>query len=195
MNLIERATQLTTGSIARLRLLVRAFGYFRPDGGRMSLSLGLLLAGIGVNLLKPWPLAILVDSVLGNRPYPIWLPSDVQAWTQPTQITAIIAASLVIYMAHSAICAGHVYLTIGIGLRGLRRVRDAVFSRIQRLSLRYHHCATVGDTIFRAGTDTGAFQILFQEGLLIVISAMGTLLFMTIMMVRLNLYLTAIALV
>src|SRR5215813_13295465 len=195
MNLIERATQLTTGSIARLRLLVRAFGYFQPDGGRISLSVGLLLAGIGVNLLKPWPLAILVDSVLGSKPYPTWLPSHVQAWSQPVQITTIIAASLVIYMAHSAICAGHVYLTIGIGLRGLRRVRDAVFGRIQRLSLRYHHGATVGDTIFRAGTDTCAFQILFQDGLLIVVSATGTLLFMTVMMGRLNLYLTAIALV
>src|SRR5262244_4306588 len=195
MNLIERATQLTTGSIARLRLLVRAFGYFRPDGGRISLSVGLLLAGIGVNLLKPWPLAILVDSVLGSKPYPTWLPSYVQDWSQPVQITTIIAASLVIYMAHSAICAGHVYLTIGIGLRGLRRVRDAVFGRIQRLSLRHHHSTTVGDIIFRAGTDTCAFQTLFQEGLLIVVSAIGTLLFMTMMMVRLNLYLTAIALV
>jgi ABC-type multidrug transport system fused ATPase/permease subunit len=192
MNLIAWPSELTS-SIARLRLLIRAFAYFRPDAGRIGISVGLLLAGIGVNLLKPWPLAILVDSVLGNRPYPTWLPSDVQAWAQPAQITAIVAASLVIYMVHSAVCAGHVYLTIGIGLRGLRRVRDAVFGRIQRLSLR--HCTTVGDVIFRAGTDTCAFQILFQEGLLIVVSATGTLLFMTVMMARLNLYLTAIALV
>jgi ABC-type multidrug transport system fused ATPase/permease subunit len=195
MSFVVWPSELTSSSIARLRLLARAFGYFRPDAGRVGLSVGLLLAGIGINLLKPWPLAILVDSVLGNKPYPTWLPSHVQAWAQPAQITAIIAASLVIYMAHSAVCAGHVYLTIGIGLRGLRRVRDAVFSRIQRLSLRYHYCTAVGDTIFRAGTDTCAFQILFQEGLLIVVSATGTLLFMTIMMARLNLYLTAIALV
>src|SRR5262249_61083451 len=114
-----RAAALPSSSTAVIRLLVRAFGYFRAAAGRICLSVGLLLAGIGVNLLKPWPLAILVDSVLGNRPYPIWLPSDVQAWTQPTQITAIIAASLVIYMAHSSICAGHVYLSIGIGLRGV----------------------------------------------------------------------------
>jgi ABC-type multidrug transport system fused ATPase/permease subunit len=195
MNLIAWPSDPTPSPIARLRLLVRAFGYFRPDAGRICLSVGLLLVGIGVNLLKPWPLAILVDSVLGHRAYPSWLPSRVEAWSQPAQITAIIAASLVIYMAHSAVCAGHVYLTIGIALRGLRRVRDAVFGRIQRLSLRRHHCTTVGDIIFRAGTDTCAFQILFQDGLLIVVSAIGTLLFMTIMMARLNLYLTAIALV
>ncbi|HZO43374.1 MAG TPA: ABC transporter ATP-binding protein [Methylomirabilota bacterium] len=195
MRPVAWATRPTFPSIARLRLLARAFGYFKPDIGRIGLAVGLLLAGIGVNLLKPWPLAILVDSVLGSKPYPAWLPGEIMAWAQPAQITAIIAASLVLYLVHSAVCAGHVYLTIGIGLRGLRRVRDDVFGWIQRLSLRYHHGTVAGDIIFRAGTDTTAFQVLFQEGLLTVISATGTLLFMTVMMARLNLYLTAVALV
>jgi ATP-binding cassette subfamily B protein/subfamily B ATP-binding cassette protein MsbA len=195
MRPVAWATGRTSSSIARLRLLVRAFGYFRPDVGRIGLAVGLLLAGIGINLLKPWPLAILVDSVLGSKPYPAWLPSEIMEWAQPAQITAIIAASLVLYFVHSAVCASHVYLTIGIGLRGLRRVRDDVFGWIQRLSLRYHHGTVAGDIIFRAGTDTTAFQVLFQEGLLTVISATGTLLFMTVMMARLNLYLTGVALV
>ena len=195
MRPVAWATGPTFPSIARLRLLARAFGYFKPDVGRIGLTVGLLLASIGINLLKPWPLAILVDSVLGSKPYPAWLPSEIMAWAQPAQITAIVAASLVLYLAHSAVCAGHVYLTIGIGLRGLRRVRDDMFGWIQRLSLRYHHGTVAGDIIFRAGTDTTAFQVLFQEGLLTVISATGTLLFMTVMMARLNLYLTAVALV
>src|SRR6266581_1125865 len=102
MNSAAGASDLAS-SIARLRLLARALGYFRPDAGRIGLAVGLLLASIGINLLKPWPLAILVDSVLGNKPYPAWLTSQVQAWTQPAQITAIIAASLMIYLAHSAV--------------------------------------------------------------------------------------------
>ncbi len=195
MNPVTWASYLTVSSFARARLLTRALGYFRPDAGRIALAVGLLLTSIGINLLKPWPLAVLVDSVLGNKPYPSWLPGAVQAWSQPGQITAIIAASLVIYLAHSTVCAGHVYLTIGVGLRGLRRVRDEVFGWLQRLSLRYHHGTEAGDIIFRAGTDTCAFQILFQEGLLIVVSATGTLLFMAVMMARLNLYLTAVALI
>ncbi len=195
MNPAAWASDLTCSSVARLRLLARALGYFRPDAGRIGVAIGLLLAGIAINLLKPWPLALLVDSVLGSKPYPAWLPSEMRAWAQPGQITAIIAASLAIYLAHSAVCAGHVYLAIGIGLRGLRRVRDDVFSWLQRLSLRYHHGTVAGDIIFRAGTDTCAFQVLFQDGVLIVLSATGTLLFMTVMMARLNLYLTAVALV
>ena len=103
--------------------------------------------------------------------------------------------SLALHLVHAAVCAGHAYLSIGVGLRGLRRVRDDVFGWLQRLSLRYHHGAQAGDIIFRAGTDTSAFQILFQQGVLTVVSATGTLLFMAVAMARLNLRLTAVALV
>jgi ABC-type multidrug transport system fused ATPase/permease subunit len=133
MNPAAWASDLTS-SIARLRLLVRALGYFRPDAGRIGIAVGLLLVSIGLNLLKPWPLAILVDSVLGSKPYPTWLPGQVQAWAQPGQIIAIIAASLALHLACAAVCAGHVYLSICVGLRGLRRVRDDVFGWLQRLS-------------------------------------------------------------
>src|SRR4029434_3914428 len=194
MNTVGQSQDVSS-SITRFRQLLRALGYFRPDAGRVALTLGLLLLSIGLNLLKPWPLALLVDSVLGSKPYPAWLPDGIQYWGHPAQITAIVAASLVLHLVHAASCAGHVYLSIGVGLRGLRRVRDEVFGWLQRLSLRYHHGTEVGDVIFRAGTDTSAFQTLFQQGLLIVVSATGTLLFMTFMMAQLNLYLTAVALV
>src|SRR5689334_6407 len=184
-----------SSSMGRFRQLLRALSYFRPDAGRIALALSLLLAGIGLNLLKPWPLALLVDSVLGTKPYPGWLPDTARAWGQPVQLTAIIAASLALHLVHAAACGGHAYLSIDVGLRGLRRVRDDVFGWLQRLSLRYHHGTEAGDIIFRAGTDTAAFQTLFQQGLLIVVSATGTLVFMTFMMARLNLYLTAVALV
>jgi ATP-binding cassette subfamily B protein/subfamily B ATP-binding cassette protein MsbA len=188
-------TRDLTSSVGRLRQLLRALGYFRPDAGRIALSLGLLLLGIGLNLLKPWPLALLVDSVLGSKPYPGWLPSEALTWGQPAQLTAIVAASLGLHLIHAAACAGHAYLSIGVGLRGLRRVRDDVFGWLQRLSLRYHHGTQAGDIIFRAGTDTCAFQTLYLQGLLPLISATGTLLFMTFAMVRLNLRLAAVAMV
>ena len=188
-------TRDLTSSVGRFRQLLRALSYFRPDAGRIALALGLLLLGIGLNLLKPWPLALLVDSVLGSKPYPGWLPDEARAWGQPAQLTAIIAASLALHLVHTAACAGHAYLSIGVGLRGLRRVRDDVFGWLQRLSLRYHHGTEAGDIIFRAGTDTSAFQTLFLQGFLTFISATGTLLFMAVAMARLNLRLAAVALV
>jgi len=184
-----------TSSVTRLRQLVRALGYFKPDARQVSLTLGMLILSIGLNLLKPWPLAVLVDSVLGTRPYPTWLPADVQSWGKAAQITAIVGAALGLHFIHAAVNAGHIYLSIGVGLRGLRRVRDDVFGWLQRLSLRYHQGTEAGDIIFRAGTDTCAFQTLFQQGVLIFISAAGTLVFMAVAMARLNLRLTAVALI
>jgi ATP-binding cassette subfamily B protein/subfamily B ATP-binding cassette protein MsbA len=194
MNPAGRTSDLAN-SVARLRQLLRSLSYFRPDAGRVGLTFALLLLAIGLNLLKPWPLAFLVDNILGGKPYPAWLPGAMETWGHPAQITAIIAASLALHLVHAAVCAGHVYLSIGVGLRGLRRVRDEVFCWLQRLSLRYHHQAETGDIIFRAGTDTCAFNVLFQQGVLTVVSATGTLLFMAVAMARLNLHLTAVALV
>ena len=189
-----QSRDVTTAS-GRFRQLLRALSYFRPDAGRVGLTLSLLLLSIGLNLLKPWPLAILVDSVLGSKPYPAWLPVTVHEWSAPAQITALVGAALGLHLVHAAACAGHVYLSINVGLRGLRRVRDDVFGWLQRLSLRYHHGTEAGDIIFRAGTDTVAFQTLFLQGLLIFVSAVGTLVFMAVAMARLNLELTAVALV
>ena len=117
MNLAAFSSDVAA-SVARLRLLARALGYFRADAGRVGLAMGLLLASIGINLLKPWPLAILVDSVLGTKPYPSWLPSQMPEWTQPGQLIAIIAASLALHLAHSAVCARGRYVA---GTRRKRR--------------------------------------------------------------------------
>src|SRR6185295_17575379 len=83
--------------------------------------------------------------------------------------------------------------SIGVGLRGLCRVRNEVFGWLQRLSLRFHHGTQAGDIIFRAGTDTCSFQGLFQQGLLIFITASFTLLLMLGVMLRLNAYLTLLS--
>ncbi len=94
-------TRDLTSSFGRLRQLLRALGYFRPDAGRIGLTLGLLLFSIGLNLLKPWPLALLVDNILGSKPYPAWLPDGARDWGHPAQITAIVAVSLALHLMHA----------------------------------------------------------------------------------------------
>ncbi len=50
----------------------RALRYFRPFLPETLLGTALTLAGIGLNLLKPWPFKVIVDEVLtpGN-PHPV----------------------------------------------------------------------------------------------------------------------------
>jgi ATP-binding cassette subfamily B protein len=178
-----------------MKTLLRALSYFRPDAGRIGVVLVLLLVSVGLNVLKPWPLALLVDNVLGKAPYPAWAPETVKNWNALTQITALALALLAVNFVQALGSAVQTYVATDVGLRGLRRVRNDVFGWLQRLSLHFHRGTAAGDMIFRAGNDTSAFQALFQQGLLVFVSASGTLLFMLIVMFRLNVRLTLLALV
>ena len=178
-----------------MKTLLRALSYFRPDAGRICVVLVLLLMSVGLNVLKPWPFALLVDNVLGKKPYPAWAPEMVKNWNALTQITAIALALLAVSFIQALCSAVQTYISTDVGLRGLRRVRNDVFGWLQRLSLHFHHGSAAGDMIFRAGNDTGSFQTLFQQGLLIFVSAFCTLLFMLIVMFRLNVRLTLLALI
>jgi len=177
-----------------MKSILRALNYFRPDARRIGFVLFLLLVSIGLNVLKPWPLAVIVDCILGQKPYPSWLPEKIARASQATQLTTLIGTLLALHLAHALVSATQLYISIGVGLRGLCRVRNEVFGWLQRLSLRFHHGSQAGDIIFRAGTDTCAFQGLFQQGLLIAITAFCTLLLMLIVMLRLDVRLTLLSL-
>ncbi len=170
----------------------RALQFFRPDAGRISVVLGLSLLSIAGNVLKPWPIALIVDGVLQAKGFPAWLP----AWTNtPTEwILVLTLALFTIHGAQGLLSAAQNFVAIQVGLRGLRRVRSLVFATLQRLSLRFHQSARMGDLIFRASWDTYSFQTLFQQGALTLINASFSLLLMVGVMWKLNGKLTLIAL-
>ncbi|MCX8156396.1 MAG: ABC transporter ATP-binding protein/permease [Verrucomicrobiae bacterium] len=176
----------------------RALAYFHPDWPRFIGVCGLMLATIGANLIKPWPVAWIVDGLLGQKALPAWLPGaegwrDGGAWS-PVLLT-LVGAVLAAHLVHSLLSTAQNYLAISMGLRGLRRVRNAVFACLQRLSLRFHQRQRLGDLIYRAAWDTYAFQTLFQQGLITTVSALLSLVFMVVVMVQINGRLTLVALV
>ena len=149
----------------------------------------LMLAGIGANLLKPWPVAGVVDSLnfIGNPKQEGLKNILFSAWP-------FAVALLAVTLLQGVLNALQNYLAIGIGLRGLRRVRNEVFDKLQRLSLRFHHGRNTGDLIHRAAWDTYSFQTLFQQGLMTTTGAALTFVLMVIVMLRLNVQLALVAL-
>ena len=167
---------------------LRAFTFFRPDMGRIVWALLLLIGGVAANLLKPWPLAYIVDTILREENGPA-------GGDDPYQLIGLaVVAIVVIYIVHGVLSAGHNYLTIQVGLCGLRRVRDALLERLQFLSLRFHQSAKTGDLIYRASWDTYAFQTFFQQGLVMLGTSVLTLALMLVIMWKVNWRLTLVAL-
>ncbi len=178
-----------------MKNLLRAFAYFRPDAPRLALVFFIMLASTVLNVLKPWPLALIVDSVLGTKS----VPSAIENFAaNKTGLLAILCGMVfVLHFAQGGFSALQNFLSIKIGLRGLTRVRNELFARLQRLSLRFYQGANSGDLIYRASWDTYAFQSLFQQGMITFATAFLSLLLMVFVMAKLNgrLTLAALALV
>ena len=177
-----------------MKRLGRTLQFFRPDVDRLVVVALLLLLSIGANLLKPWPLALMIDSVLGDRPAPIWLRSLSSSAQKGKLVFLLGLAVLLLHLGQSALSSAQNYLAIQAGLSGLRRVRNEVFACLQRLSLRFHQGTRSGDLIHRAAWDTYAFQTLFQQGLVTSLTAVLSLLLMLGVMWKLNVVLTLVSL-
>src|SRR5437016_1010705 len=145
-----------------MKNLLRAARFFQADAVRICLAVILLLCAIAANLFKPWPLSLIVDSVLSNKPLPAWLPAWMRNLDQPFLLGLLAAAILFLHILHGALSARENYLLIQIGLRGLERVRNELFRCLQRLSLRFYQRRTIGDLIYRTSWDSYSFQTLFH---------------------------------
>ena len=170
--------------------LLRALQFFRPERARIAGVLALMLAGIGANLLKPWPVAIVVDSLnfAGDIPHGAGL-KQIAFTAFPFAVCL-----LVVTLLQGGLNALQNYIAIAIGLSGLRRVRNEIFDKLQRLSLRFHQGRNTGDLIHRAAWDTYSFQTLFQQGMMTTAGAVLSFVLMVVVMARLNGRLTLVAL-
>jgi ATP-binding cassette subfamily B protein len=173
--------------------LLRALKYFRPDASRVAGVFGLMLVSIGLNVLKPWPVALLMDSVLGSRPWP-GQHKLIPDGAKPMLVVWLSVATFFLYFAQGAFVAFQNYFSIQTSLRGLTRLREELFARLLRLSLRFHQGATAGDLIYRASWDSFAVQTLFQQGLMTFVTASLSLAVMAVIMARMNPPLTLVAL-
>jgi ATP-binding cassette subfamily B protein/subfamily B ATP-binding cassette protein MsbA len=173
----------------------RALQFFRPDSPRIAVVLLLSILSIAGGALKPWPLALLLDNVLGAKPLPSWFPAANSSIAEKAALIALITGALfAIHATQGILSAAQNFIAIQVGLRGLRRVRSQIFACLQRLSMRFHQSARVGDLVFRASWDTYSFQTLFQQGVLTFLNAFLSLLVMVVVMWRVNVSLTLIAL-
>src|SRR5262245_5558635 len=123
-----------------------------------------MLLSIGSSLLKPWPVALIIDHLLVGKGVPEWLPAT---WREANPKTLILGAAVLIFLFHLAqgiAAAGQNFLSIKAGLAGLTRLRTELFNWMQRLSLRFYHYRNQGDLIYRATWDTYALQTIFQQG-------------------------------
>lgn len=178
-----------------LALMPRVLGYAQPHWAPMALGFGLSAVGIALDLAKPLPLAIVLDSILGNNPPPAFLGSWFAQLDPMAQLGCAAAAIVVI-----AVCRGMTtmlanYLTIDVGQRMVNDLRIALWTHLQKLSLRFHNRQQTGDLLYRVMADTYAIQGIVMNGALPLVSAALMLAGMFVVMLRYDWVLACVALV
>ncbi|TML41257.1 MAG: ABC transporter ATP-binding protein [Actinobacteria bacterium] len=145
-------------SLTRSLWRFRSYGrpYLRALLGGISLRIGELV----FDLAKPWPLAVVVDGVLGRRRLRGLLASLAGPFAHPrlTLLTAAAVASFVL-AGLSGLCdyLGD-RLMNGAGERITADVRRDLFAHLQRLPLAFHDRRAVGELTSRVSVDTSRIE-------------------------------------
>lgn len=136
-----------------------------------SLSVALL------ELLNPWPVKTVIDTVLGSHP----LPRAVESVT-PSSITAnkvlllvlVVAAGFALKGIIGALTVQETYVNIAVRQRMLLALKSALFQHLQRLSFTFHDNRRLGDSIYRVNNDAYCVED-FVASLLRLLTACCTL--------------------
>src|ERR1051326_6499063 len=162
------------------RLIVR---YSAGEYRRILLGILLMFGMSAVALLQPWPLKLVLDSVLGPKA----LSGQSALFHQLTDRTflpvdpvlaalAFLCVSIVlIQLVTGALNIWSTQELVAIGLRMVFKLRCAVFDHVQRLSLTFHDSTTVGDSSYRIAWDAYSVQTIFNQGVVPAVTAVITL--------------------
>ncbi|MGA3170183.1 MAG: ABC transporter ATP-binding protein [Chthoniobacteraceae bacterium] len=180
-----------------MSVYLRALRYFRPFLGKSVLGAVLMLVGIALNLLKPWPFGIIVDQIL--TPYQKGQPASagLTHWFGPMpparMILWLCVAIVAINFFSGLLNLATNMIFVRVGLQGLLGLRTELYACLQALPLKYHDARRSTDSTFRVAYDSQAIQSVYNKGSFIlssVITLAGTL----FMMLRMDRELTFVAL-
>ncbi len=125
--------------------LPRAFPYVRPYRKLVVVSFLLICAAAGVALAEPWPLAIMVDSVLGNRPTPgviRWIFGK-EPGLYTLLVFAVLAGFLLTFFTHGVTVLAD-WVSAKLEQRMVLDLRSDLFDHAQGLSLTFHDARLTG---------------------------------------------------
>jgi ATP-binding cassette subfamily B protein len=176
---------------------LRLCRYALPQWKGVSVSVLLTILGVVVDVLKPWPLKLLVDSILAGKPLPPaagWLYALPGGHWPGTLLVWLTAATIVLFLAAWARELVQDYLHAGVGNRVVYDLAAELFHHLQRLSLRFHGRNSTGDLVRRITSNTGCVRDLVFDAFLPTFGAMLSLGMMFAIMWHLNHALSMVAL-
>ena len=170
----------------------------RPYRWLVAGIFAVLLVQIAMGLAAPWPLKIVLDSVVGDHPLPSWLHGMLQPILggEGKMHVAGLAAIIVIVIAVIAAIATYVanYLTETVGQRVGNDLRTRAYHHLQQLSLNYFDTHRVGPILSTLTDDVDTIQDFASASTLGIVTDLLTIVGMLSLMLWLQFDFTLVAL-
>jgi ATP-binding cassette subfamily B protein len=183
-------------TIARNRFKAVVSGQLNAEKWNFVLAF-LCTFGVALaDLLKPWPLKLIVDHVLLAKPLPSTL-SFLNLFVQRDRVVAVVGiASLLILLSlvKGFSVYSQIFITSRIGYRLAHTLRRELFAHLQRLSLAFHKRSQAGELLTKLTSDTNTVRDTFSEFALTLVTEVLTLVGMVVIMLFLNLQLSLVVL-
>src|SRR5581483_8908844 len=133
------APRRTDTSILRLTTWLGRYAIRRWRG--VVAVLATMLAKIALDVLKPWPMKVLVDHALGNAPMPPTLVTVVGmlpgAATRQGLVAWSVASTIILFLVGWALGVATAFANIGLGQRMVYDLASDLFNHLQRISLQF----------------------------------------------------------
>jgi ATP-binding cassette subfamily B protein len=133
----------------------RILPYLRPRKRLAGTSLGLVGAASLMALLAPWPLAILIDTVLGNKPLPSFLGVLDGVGTYGLLAIAVVAGLVITGLEHGLAVLDN-YVNTKLDQEMVLDLRSDMFRHAERLPLSFHDRKRTGQLMFEINNQAAA---------------------------------------
>jgi ATP-binding cassette subfamily B protein/subfamily B ATP-binding cassette protein MsbA len=149
-------------------LLPWTLSFLRPYRKRVALLAVLLLSEIGLGALQPWPLSVVIDYVLGGKPFPPRLAPWIGWVTQNHRfalLIAVVIAGVVLQVVNQLVSAYGTQVQVDTGQRMVYDLRGRLFQHLTALGLHHHLTTSTADAVYRVDVDAYAIENLVMSGI------------------------------
>jgi len=169
--------------------------YLTPYKYQFILGLVLVAIASAMELLKPWPLKLAVDQIIGKKVLDVfgWTP-DLTVISLGVQLGCVVGLLIGVHFLVGFVQLCNNYLTIRMGQDMVQDLRCDLFDHLQRQSLLFHQKWPTGELIYRIMGDTSAIQTLLMNGVYTTLTSSALLVGMLFVCLQLDVELTLYAL-
>src|SRR5881396_1994284 len=142
--------------------------HLRQVKGRLILAAICTLGVTAAELLKPWPLKLILDHVILDKPLPRSL-QFLHGIAAGDRVGLLVYASGAIVLI--AVCGGlfsyfQIFITSSIGYKMVYALRRELFTHLQQLSLSFHNRSRSGDLMTKIAGDTNTLKDVFADSIM-----------------------------